>query len=163
MNDRTFFLKTYAAEFATTQNVLKAIPEDKGDYTPNPVSKTLRQLAWGVACSERVWGDIAAQGIDFSDAAWQREAPATLAEMLAVHAADHEASMTALEALDDAAWEAEVAGWTGAPMPHYELAWGMLLDTVHHRGQLTTYLRAVGAVVPSIYGPTAEQPMQLDA
>ncbi len=163
MNDRTFFLKTYAAEFATTQNVLKAVPEDKGDYTPNPVSKTLRQLAWSVAASELAWQQIAGKGIDFADAAWKREAPATLAEMIAVHAADHAASMAALEALDDAAWEAEIPGWMGGPMPRYELAWGMLHDTIHHRGQLTTYLRAVGAIVPSIYGPTAEQPMQMDA
>ena len=35
-------------------------------------------------------------------------------------------------------------------------AWGFLLDAVHHRGQLTTYLRPMGSKVPSIYGPSAD-------
>ena len=36
------------------------------------------------------------------------------------------------------------------------MAWGFLFDAIHHRGQLTTYLRAMGAKVPSIYGPSAD-------
>ena len=38
----------------------------------------------------------------------------------------------------------------------YNMAWGFLFDAIHHRGQLTTYLRAMGAKVPSIYGPSAD-------
>ena len=43
--------------------------------------------------------------------------------------------------------------------PGYDNAWGFLLDIVHHRGQLTTYLRAMGSTVPQIYGPSADEPM----
>ena len=38
-------------------------------------------------------------------------------------------------------------------------AWGFLLDIIHHRGQLSTYLRPMGATVPQIYGPSADEPM----
>ena len=38
----------------------------------------------------------------------------------------------------------------------YSMAWGFLFDAIHHRGQLSTYLRAMGAKVPSIYGPSAD-------
>jgi len=38
----------------------------------------------------------------------------------------------------------------------YNMAWGFLFDAIHHRGQLSTYLRAMGAKVPSIYGPSAD-------
>ena len=43
-------------------------------------------------------------------------------------------------------WEDTISG----------IAWGFLFDAIHHRGQLSTYLRAMGAKVPSIYGPSAD-------
>ena len=42
--------------------------------------------------------------------------------------------------------------------PGYAQAWGFLFDIIHHRGQITTYLRAMGSTVPQIYGPTADEP-----
>ena len=39
----------------------------------------------------------------------------------------------------------------------YDMAWGFLFDAIHHRGQLATYLRGMGAKVPSIYGPSADE------
>jgi uncharacterized damage-inducible protein DinB len=41
--------------------------------------------------------------------------------------------------------------------PGHEMAWGFLLDQIHHRGQLTTYLRPMGSTVPAIYGPSADE------
>jgi uncharacterized damage-inducible protein DinB len=41
----------------------------------------------------------------------------------------------------------------------YENAWGFLLDIIHHRGQLSMYLRPMGSTVPQIYGPSADEPM----
>ena len=38
----------------------------------------------------------------------------------------------------------------------YNMAWGFLFDAIHHRGQLSTYLRAMGEKVPAIYGPSAD-------
>ena len=39
-----------------------------------------------------------------------------------------------------------------------EMLWGFLFDAIHHRGQLSSYLRPMGAKVPSIYGPSADDP-----
>ena len=39
----------------------------------------------------------------------------------------------------------------------YHFAWEFLFDAVHHRGQLSTYLRPMGSTVPSIYGPSADE------
>jgi uncharacterized damage-inducible protein DinB len=41
-------------------------------------------------------------------------------------------------------------------MPRQGLAWMLMLDAIHHRGQLSTYLRPMGGKVPSIYGPSAD-------
>ena len=38
------------------------------------------------------------------------------------------------------------------------MAWGFLFDIIHHRGQITTYLRPMGSTVPQVYGPTADEP-----
>ncbi len=46
----------------------------------------------------------------------------------------------------DAAWETTIDGFV----------WGFLFDAIHHRGQLSTYLRPMGGKVPSIYGPSAD-------
>jgi uncharacterized damage-inducible protein DinB len=40
----------------------------------------------------------------------------------------------------------------------FQMAWGFLFDIVHHRGQISTYLRPMGSTVPQIYGPTADEP-----
>ena len=61
------------------------------------------------------------------------------------------------EAISDEEWENGPAGF-GEVMSDkkYHLAWIFLFDAIHHRGQLTTYLRAMGATVPAIYGPSAD-------
>ena len=43
--------------------------------------------------------------------------------------------------------------------PGYDNAFGFLFDMVHHRGQISAYLRAMGSTVPQIYGPSADEPM----
>jgi len=68
-----------------------------------------------------------------------------------------------LQKLSDGDWENGEAKmvWQGGEWKakKYDMAWGMLFDAIHHRGQLSTYLRAMGAKVPSIYGPSADEPM----
>jgi len=66
----------------------------------------------------------------------------------------------AIEKIGDDAWEKKVEMSFGVPEPWADtlenFAWGFLLDAVHHRGQLSTYLRPMGSKVPSIYGPSAD-------
>ncbi|HEY0872642.1 MAG TPA: DinB family protein [Vicinamibacterales bacterium] len=47
----------------------------------------------------------------------------------------------------------------GQQRPASPMAWSFLFDIVHHRGQITTYLRPMGSTVPQIYGPSADEPM----
>ncbi len=69
-----------------------------------------------------------------------------------------------LEHLDEAAWDKKVrllipggAAWEDTLG---QMIWGFLFDAIHHRGQLSTYLRPMGGKVPSIYGPSADDPGQ---
>jgi DinB family len=62
-----------------------------------------------------------------------------------------------LNALPTARWDGTLE-WFGSQRPVLPIAWGFLFDIVHHRGQITTYLRPMGAKVPQIYGPSADEP-----
>jgi uncharacterized damage-inducible protein DinB len=46
----------------------------------------------------------------------------------------------------------------GSSRPASQMAWSFLFDIVHHRGQITTYLRPMGSTVPQIYGPSGDEP-----
>ena len=64
---------------------------------------------------------------------------------------------TRFAALPDQRWTGTM-DWFGTQRPAAPLAWSFLFDIVHHRGQITTYLRPMGATVPQVYGPTADEP-----
>jgi len=75
----------------------------------------------------------------------------------------HDALTKKLHAVDAKRWETPVPFMYQGQQVANEIgadnAWGFLLDMIHHRGQLTTYLRPMGAKVPQIYGPSADEPM----
>jgi uncharacterized damage-inducible protein DinB len=62
-----------------------------------------------------------------------------------------------LQALPPERWEGTVE-FFGRQRPASPMAWGFLFDIVHHRGQITTYLRPMGSTVPQVYGPSADEP-----
>jgi uncharacterized damage-inducible protein DinB len=68
-----------------------------------------------------------------------------------------------LEAASEEEWEngeaAMLLGDQKWPDKKYKMAWGFLFDAIHHRGQLSVYIRPMGGKVPSIYGPSADVPM----
>jgi uncharacterized damage-inducible protein DinB len=62
-----------------------------------------------------------------------------------------------LKALPAARWDGTLELF-GSQRPASPMAWSFLFDIVHHRGQITTYLRPMGSTVPQIYGPSADEP-----
>ena len=86
-----------------------------------------------------------------------------MAEILAVYDRRHPELTKAMQAIPPARWDEPVPFmWGGQEVmkePAFDMAWGFLLDAIHHRGQLSTYLRPMGSKVPQIYGPSADEPM----
>jgi hypothetical protein len=157
MDDRARFLKVWEKEAATTRKVISRIP-DGSDYRPDPKSRIAREIAWLIVREEVVL----AEGLEKGVLEWAEvPTPPTIKEVLDAY--DRANLVKRVQAVDAARWEGrvpfmmqgqEVMNETGA-----ENAWGFLLDIIHHRGQLTTYLRAMGSTVPQIYGPSADEPM----
>jgi hypothetical protein len=60
-------------------------------------------------------------------------------------------------AVPTARWEGGL-DFFGSEHAAAPMAWSFLFDIVHHRGQITTYLRPMGSTVPQVYGPSADEP-----
>ena len=145
-------LPTLKNEHQTTRRVIEAIPLDKGDYRPDAVSKTALELAWHIAASEqRFFGGIPVGAFDFSPI--PRPAPVTnSAGIAAWFDESFAANLRKLEGLsgEQLARSMDFRGMFQLPAVGFiQLA---LNHTIHHRGQLSVYLRPMGGKVPSIYG-----------
>jgi uncharacterized damage-inducible protein DinB len=159
MDEKALFLKFWEREAAATRKVIGRIPEGS-DYRPDPKSRLAREIAWLIVREEIVLGE----GLEKGVLEWEEiPAPATVKEVLDTYDRHHQTVTKKMQALDPARWERrvpftfmgkEIMSETG-----YENAWGFLFDIIHHRGQITTYLRAMGSTVPSIYGPSADEGM----
>lgn len=159
MDQKAFFLKHWDAEARATRAVLARIPEGSS-YRPDPKSRTAREIAWLIVREEILLAD----GLEKGAFEWEEvPAPDTMAEIMATYDRHHDDVTRKLHALDAARWEAPVPFLAGGQEvmkdEGYESAWGFLLDMIHHRGQLSTYLRPMGSTVPQIYGPSADEPM----
>ena len=160
MDQRELFVKFWDNEAPTTRKVISRIPEERSDYRPEPKSRTAREIAWLLVEEER----IPIEGLEKGRIDWEDlPVPGTVQEVLDQYDRLH-ASLTArLHALAPAAWERHVAFCFGGQEimteTGYTHGWITLFDQIHHRGQLSTYLRPMGSKVPSIYGPSADEPM----
>lgn len=159
MDQKTQFLKYWEKEAAATRKVLERIPEGS-TYRPDPKSRTAREIAWLIVREEIALAD----GLKKGAFEWAEvPPPATMKEVLATYDRHHDEVTQTLRATDVSRWDGPVPfvyqGQTVMNEPGIDNAWGFLLDMIHHRGQLTTYLRPMGAKVPQIYGPSADEPM----
>lgn len=158
--DVATFLSFYEREHATTARVLRALPEEAADLKPSAKSKTAKELAF-ICVSEERMILLALRGEDIMGSPFPTP-PATLRETADAFDAQHKEVLAVLRGESDDVMRRRVA-FPVAPrqMGEYsasEFLWFMMFDQIHHRGQLSVYLRIAGAKVPSIYGPTADEP-----
>ena len=143
--------------------MLAAIPEDKKDYRPHPVSKTAMELAWHTASSDLWFLDGVAQGAFAVDEGKMPAEIAGVADLVRSYESKIGPAIAQVKALSDEQLLKPIPffGVMNEPAVTY-LSW-LLVHGIHHRGQLSTYLRAMGAKVPSIYGGSADEPFQAPA
>jgi uncharacterized damage-inducible protein DinB len=141
-------------EWMTTYKVLKAVPEAKRDYKPETNSRSAWELATHLAGAD-VWfldGILAGQFSNPSE-----EAPAPNVEGLADwYKNSFPARLEQVLALDGAKLTQNI-DFFGMKMPAVQYMVFTLAHMVHHRGQLSTYLRPMGGKVPSIYGGSFDE------
>jgi uncharacterized damage-inducible protein DinB len=158
MDQKALFMKFWDKEATATRKCIERIPQDRSDYKPDPKSRNAREIAWLMVREEMVLGE----GLEKGALNWEEiPTPATVKEILDTYDAHHDKVTKALHRLEPAQWERDVPFlWQGQQVMSasgYDNAWGFLLDLIHHRGQLSTYLRPMGSTVPAIYGPSADE------
>lgn len=150
-----------AREVATTRRHLERIPADRFDWRPHPKSATVGALASHlVSCLAFVEPIAARDALDFDPSARPAEAREP-GELLAGFDVAAAGAVDALRGLDDARldepWRFRIMGTVRFEKPRGEALRDMALShLVHHRGQLSVYLRLLGVPVPATYGPTAD-------
>ena len=153
MDDKPLFSDFWAKESQTTSKVLSRIPEGS-DYRPDPKSRTARDIAWQILNEEKMIIDALEKG----SAEWApAPAPTTMKELCETYDRQSTDIVRRLQALPDERWNGTLQ-FFGGQRPASPMAWSFLFDIVHHRGQITTYLRPMGSTVPQIYGPSADEP-----
>jgi len=157
MDDREFCITRRKAELPAFVKVLKAVPQGKLDHRPDPKARTAGELAWVLATEETALLAL----LDAGEVKWKdTPPPPRIADTLAAYERDAAAVTQRLERLDAAGWQKKArllmdggGAWEDTVA---NMVWGFLFDAIHHRGQLSTYLRPMGSKVPAIYGPSAD-------
>ncbi len=159
-------LPPFEHEMAGTRKSLVRLPEDKLDWTPHPKSMSMGRLATHLVELAGFAAQILeTESLDFLPGGqplpvWTLT---SYAEILAAFDKNVAASKTAMERATDAEW---MAPWTLLgngqvifSLPRAAAVRNSVLDhIIHHRGQLTVYLRLNDAPVPGLYGPSADEP-----
>jgi len=160
MTNREFFLRRWRQEYPTFVKVLRAVPADKLAYRPDPVTRSAGELIWLQVQEKQCWSELLETGkID-----WKPTEPiSSLDEMIREYEKAHSELAPALERVDEQTWNEKLTqfvmdGRVYFEVPLGEMFWLGLFDAIHHRGQLSVYLRPMGGRVPSIYGPSADDP-----
>ena len=157
-NTREFFADSFKAEKPKFVRVLQAVPDDRKGYRPHEKCSTAGDIVWLVASE---WGD-ACEILDHGKVNFVvKPAPAKVQDSVAAFEKNAGELEKRLAKLDDAAWEKNAQflmdGKVVWEAPVGDMLYGFLFDAIHHRGQLSSYLRPLGAKVPSIYGPSADE------
>ena len=145
-----------AREAETTKRVLAAVPDDKSDYRPDPNARTARELAWHIANTDVQFLD----GI--ADLQFKMESPEnkpqTSAEIVAWYDENMKRGIARVQALSPEQLTTPIEFFGVFNLPAVAYLGFLNNHSIHHRGELATYLRPMGSKVPSIYGGSYDEP-----
>lgn len=157
MSTPAFFKGFLQHERTLFGNVLAAVPEDGLEYKADPKARTARALIEHLIGHNLDLIELLEDGAIHH----RNQVPFESVESAVTQFDDSFARiMERLDDIDEASWNDEGQFFAGEHLvmaaPRQQLAWMFFFDAIHHRGQLSTYLRPMGSRVPAIYGPSAD-------
>jgi uncharacterized damage-inducible protein DinB len=142
-------LPSFENEHRLTTKVLKAIPADKAGYRPDPVAMSAFELAWHIASSETRFSRTILKGVFDSS---PMTPATTMAEVVEFYVENFKQNLSELKQLSGEQLATMIDFRGMFQMPAVEYIHFSTRHSIHHRGQLSVYLRPMGAKVPSMYG-----------
>lgn len=155
------FLPEFDQEMATTRRVIERVPSDKGTWKPHQKSFSLAHLTQLVATMPGwITRTVRDDGINLAGGpGYKDQTTESLLEQFDKHVREaREAIAGADDARFDTTWQLTMGDQVLFTQKRGEGVRQHINHLVHHRGQLTVYLRLLDIPVPSIYGPTADEP-----
>ena len=147
-------LPSLKAEHAMTRAIIAAIPPGRADYRPHTDSRTAFDLAWHIVSAEVKYLDAIAAGVFPHDLKPIPDEVREPSDILAWYTGRFDPAVRRLEQTSGDELMRMVDFYGLRTFPAIMLLQLILNHTIHHRGQLSTYLRPMGAKVPSLYGPS---------
>jgi len=153
------FLATARFESAITTRIMKAAPAGQENYRPHQNSRSTIELVWHMASSEIWFLDSFHLGkFDFEDDTMPADLGNT-ADIVAWYEDNFASKIEKASKIAAAAWATPLALFQIFNQPMVLYLQFMTAHSVHHRGQLSAYLRPMGAKVPRIYGASFDEPL----
>jgi len=149
---RDWMLGALKREHAITRSVVEAVPPDKGEYRPDAIVKSAVDLAWHIVGAEHRFMDAVVNGaFDFTNTGRPPEVR-TAADVARWYGETFTRDAGRVAALPVDAL-LKVVDFRGIfQLPAVAYLHTAHIHSIHHRGQLSMYLRPMGAKVPAIYG-----------
>ncbi len=155
-------LAEFTHEAGSTRKMLEVLPEDKLGWQPHEKSMTLSRLAGHIA-EIPLWASkmVGHDELDMGEGNFQPLTPDTVAELLEAHDTNVASFQGAVDGADDEtlmkSWALRTGDHEHLKMPCAIAMRSFILNhIVHHRGQLSVYLRHLDVPLPQVYGPTAD-------
>lgn len=161
MSSPQFLQGFYRNERGLFNRVVGAVPEEGLEHRPDPKSRCARELIEHLIGHNLDLVELIDDGVIHH----RNQVPFdTLEEARQQLDDSFGAVIERLGSMNEGDWMAPSKFYVGDHVimegPRQQLAWLLFLDSVHHRGQLSTYLRPMGGKVPAIYGPSADEGME---
>jgi uncharacterized damage-inducible protein DinB len=157
-NFREYYKECFEAEKPKFVRVISAVPADQAAYRPHPRSTSAGDIVWLLASELH----DACELIDRGELRFAAIPAPPIEQSIAAYEENAAALEARLAKLDDARWDGNarflVEGKVAWETSLGDMLFGFLFDAIHHRGQLSSYLRPMGAKVPAIYGPSGDDP-----
>jgi uncharacterized damage-inducible protein DinB len=157
MNDRELYVQRRKVEQPKFERVFAALPKGRLDYKPHEKSPSAAQVMWTIAATHGTLCDLVEKG----KADWAASPPPGYDEIVSAFDRSWKRLGEGVARLDDKGWTRKgqimMGGKVAGEQPIGEFLWSFLFDAVHHRGQLTTYIRPMGGKVPAVYGPSGDE------
>ena len=154
------FLKEVESEFKATRRLVERMPSAKARWKPHPKSSALGHLTQIACRMPKVMSDIV-HGVDLDLAAgpgYSFETTEVLVRELDANVAKVQATLTAAKDADfDGTWNVRAGDDIYDTGGRKDALRNTINHFVHHRGQLTVYLRLLDVPIPQLYGPTADE------
>jgi uncharacterized damage-inducible protein DinB len=132
------------------------VPAGQLENQPHDRSPSARQIVWALTKELRSCLDAVVD----NRAEWKGQPPPPFPEMLRLFEEWSNELTDRVAAMDEGAWSGVAQFWYDGKIvseqPVAQFLWYIHFDAIHHRGQLSAYLRPIGGTVPSIYGPSAD-------